>query len=140
MAVEYDGQILAINIPKILEGFGLSVESGDHIRLKGGIVGKTTYALVALMGVLAILAYKATPSDVMPIVWTGVSVFVLYFIGVLVFGFYNPGAALLEGAELIRWRKMGLESKTIPHPKDTAVIADPSAPIPLPNQPDRNDQ
>ena len=61
-------------------------------------------------------------------------------IGVLVFGFYNPGAALLEGAELIRWRKMGLEAKTIPHPKDTVAIADPTAPIPLPNHPDRNDQ
>lgn len=120
---------MSINIQKILEGFGLSVESGDHIRLKGGIVGKTTYAIVALMGVLAVLAWKANPSDVMSIVWAGASIFVLYFIGVLVFGFINPGAALLEGAELVRWRKIDLEAKSIPHPPSTQVIPDPKHPL-----------
>ena len=40
-----------------------------------------------------------------------VGVFVLYFLGVLIFAERNPGTALLEGAELLRWRQSELAAK-----------------------------
>lgn len=132
----YDRPTLPIDLPKILEGFGLTTESVDRVRLKGGVVGKATYAVLAVIGVLGVLAYKASPEDVMPIMWVVLTVFVLYFLGIIIFGLINPGAALLEGAELIRWRKHELSAKNIPHPPQTPItISDPQSSPLLPPGP-----
>lgn len=57
-----------------------------------------------------------------------VVVFVSYFLGVLIFAERNPGTALLEGAELLRWRQSELAAKgldsippvpALPEPTDT---------------------
>lgn len=103
-------------------------------------MGKATYAIMGVMGVLGILAYKATPEHVIPLMWAVLSVFGLYFIGIVLFGLINPGAALLEGAELVKWKKIDLEAKSLPVPPVTVAISDPTAPTSLPlhaEEPDR---
>ena len=96
---------------QLLKSFGLSEESVERIRLGRGVVGRTTYAAVAALFVLAVVAWRADPSMLIWIAVLAVGLFVLYFLGVLIFAERNPGTALLEGAELLRWRQSELAAK-----------------------------
>jgi hypothetical protein len=64
-------------------------------------MGKTTYAAVAAFGVLAVIAARIDPSLLLWLAGLGVVLFVVYFVGVLAFARKHPGAALLEGGELL---------------------------------------
>lgn len=94
----------------ILKTFGLS-ESVKSIRLSRGVVGRTTYAVVAFLGVVAVAAWRAAPEQLLWVAVIAGAVFLAYFFGVLVFASKNPGAALLEGAELLHWQKTELAAK-----------------------------
>ncbi len=98
-------------LSQLLKSFGLSEESVERIRLGRGVVGRTTYAAVAALFVLAVVAWRADPSMLIWIGLLAVGLFVLYFLGVLIFAERNPGTALLEGAELLRWRQSELAAK-----------------------------
>ena len=81
--------------------------------------------------VLAIAASRvASTNDALlgAIVVATLVVFLVFFIGVLIFAHKHPAAALLEGADLITWQKYDLAAKGIPHPPDSPAIPDPRAP------------
>lgn len=96
---------------QLLKSFGLSEESVERIRLGRGVVGRTTYAAVAALFVLAVVASRADSTMLIWIAVLAVGLFALYFLGVLIFAERNPGTALLEGAELLRWRQSELAAK-----------------------------
>jgi hypothetical protein len=96
----------------VLKSAGVSADALSRIRLGPGVVGKTTYGLIAVVVVLGTVAWPVTNE------WlrTGLGllvalVFVLYFVCVMWFAHKNPGAALLEGAELLQWQHEELVSK-----------------------------
>ena len=108
---------------QLLKSFGLSDESVERIRLGRGVVGRTTYAAVVALFVLAVVAWRAEPSMLIWIAVLAVVVFVSYFLGVLIFAERNPGTALL-----LRWRQSELAAKgldsippvpALPEPTDT---------------------
>ena len=101
------------SLAAILKNFGLSEESGDRVRLGRGVVGRTTYAVVAALVVLALVAWRGDPAMLFWIAVLTLVLFLAYFGGVLWFAHRHPGVALLEGAELLRWRQTELAAKGI---------------------------
>lgn len=120
-----------MGIDDFLKGFGVSAESVDRIRLGRGVVGKTTYAVIIVLIVLGIaLTRTSVPWLVLVLAGMAALLFIMYFVGVIRFAGRNPGAALLEGAELLRWKQFDLAAKNIPVIPDTPPLVDPSKPLP----------
>ena len=115
-----------LNFSKILEELGISTESINSIRLARGVVGKTSYVALGGFFVLAVVAWRLSSAEFLMIV-TGATtlIFLVYFIGILLFASRNPGAALLEGAELITWQKQELAAKSLLEPPKVPAIPDP---------------
>lgn len=117
------------DIRELLGRVGLGGGGVERIHLAQGVVGKTTYVTCTLIGVIGIAIYSLAG-----VVWAIVLlallaavVFLIYFGGVLWFSHKHPGLALLEGADLVRWRQMdlgarGLEGAAVP---DSPIIANP---------------
>lgn len=100
-------------VKEALGTVGISGESLDRIRLARGFVGKASYvagvALIALGGIgLRGTDYPLAVAGMM------VLVFVIYYGGSLWFAHRHPGEALLEGAELIKWRQLEMAAKDLP--------------------------
>jgi hypothetical protein len=104
-----------LGIDDLLKHFGISAESVNRIRLGRGVVGKTTSAVVVVLLVLAVAIYKLSDPKLVLLLAGLVSlIFIIYFVGVLRFADKNPGAALLEGAELLQWKQFDMEAKGLP--------------------------
>ena len=118
-------------IKTALEKAGLSQESIERVRLGRGVIGRGTYAVGAALAVLAIVAWRVDPKDLLSVAWIALGLFAPYYLGALAFSARHPGISLLEGADLLKWRQMDVEIKgglAIP-PKP--LISDPQRP-PLP--------
>ena len=101
-----------------------------EVRLAHGLVGKSTMGLIAFIALLAVVLFRSptSMSDVvlLSIVAFGFVSFVLFLFVNAWFASKNPGAALLEGAHLVSYRRLELGAK---HPEIvtvSATIADPS--------------
>lgn len=118
-----------MGLEEVLKTVGVAAESMGKIRL-GGVVGKTSTAVIALFGVFAIVAWKM--SDPLVIGLVAAVIFLVYFAGVMAFALKNPGAALLEGAELVQWQQVEMAAKGIGSPPSAPAVPDPTAPRELP--------
>lgn len=102
-------------IEKVLHQAGLSETSLDRVRLSRGVVGKSAYVAAGALLVLAVAGYSLRDSGLLMLVAVlAFAIFVVFFVGSLVFAHKNPGIALLEGAELIQWRQMDMAAKSVP--------------------------
>lgn len=103
------------DITRGLESAGFNASSLDKIRLARGVVGKTSYvAAAAIFGLIVVAWSLRDPNYLLAIGALIVLIFIAYFIGVLFFANKHPGEALLEGAELIRWRQLEMAAKDVP--------------------------
>jgi len=96
-----------------LEQTGINTSTLDRIRLARGVVGKASYVAGAAILVLGGIAWRLL--DPLHLLLAGglvTLIFVLYFAGVLWFANRHPGVALLEGAELIQWRRLDMIAKS----------------------------
>ena len=112
----------------LLKSLGFAEESIQRVRLGRGVVGRTTYAVVVALGVLGVVASRV---DLEALLWVAglvVGLFVLYFAGVLFFAQRNPGTALLEGAELLRWRQSELAAKGLGRIAPAPALQEPAEP------------
>ncbi len=129
---------MAVNIGKVLEGFGLSEESVDRLKLSRGVVGRTTYVALGLVIVLGIVAWRVPTENLLAIASIAALAFLAYFGGVLWFAHKNPGVALLEGAELLRWKQIEMEVKGKGSVPPTPVTIEPEESKPQLPQGDRS--
>jgi hypothetical protein len=103
-------------IKKALEAVGVSESSLDRIRLAQGFVGKASYvAGAALLVLIAVAASLRDPVYLLIVAFLALCLFGIYFFGALWFSHTHPDLALLEGAELIRWRQIEMAAKGNPH-------------------------
>ena len=119
---------MPVDFSKILDGLGVKTESLNSIKLGRGVVGKSATVGVCALVLLSVVAYRLTDQNFLMIIACGGFVlFIIFFIGAMIYGALNPAAALLEGAELITWQKQELEAKYLPTPPKTPSITDPKA-------------
>ncbi|MCS6306433.1 MAG: hypothetical protein H8K07_22630 [Nitrospira sp.] len=123
--------ILAILLGKILNEIGAKSEVFDKIRLGPGVVGRSATVAVCALIVMGVIAYNLNDkASLLIIAGAAFLLFLIFFIGSMIYGSKNPSAALLEGAELVTWQKQELAAKSIPTPPSTLAIPDPKAPPP----------
>ena len=114
--------------PDLLKALGFAEESVQRVRLGRGVVGRTTYAVVVALGVLGVVASRVDPEALLWVAGLVVGLFILYFAGVLFFAQRNPGTALLEGAELLRWRQSELAAKGLGRIAPAPALQEPAEP------------
>jgi hypothetical protein len=108
------------NVKQILEAVGVSESSLDRIRLAQGVVGKSSYvAGVALLALLVVAFSLKDPGHLLAIGCFILILFFVYFAGVLWFSNKHPDMALLEGAELVKWRQIEMAAKGQPSLPDS---------------------
>jgi hypothetical protein len=102
-------------VKKALEAVGVSESSLDRVRLAQGFVGKASYvAGTALLVLIAVAAFLRDPVYLLVVAFLAVCIFGIFFCGSLWFSHRHPDLALLEGAELIRWRQIEMAAKGQP--------------------------
>jgi len=120
-----------LDLSKILEGIGIKTESVEQIRLGRGVIGKSAYVAVLALIVFGVVASRISNElFLLFIAAAALLVFGAFFFGSMKYAKENPGAALLEGAELITWQKQELAAKSLPEPPKTPAIPDPKGLIP----------
>src|SRR6266511_5958549 len=105
------------------------VERFGRIKLAPGIAGKSAYVGIAAIIVLGILALRVPPTDhvmVFLVVGAVILVFLIVVVANTLFARRNPGAALLEGAELIAWAKHEHAAKGIGSLPERPSVPEPS--------------
>jgi hypothetical protein len=86
------------------------------VRLGRGVVSKTSYVAAGLLAVWVLVLWKWSDSAVMDVglLFVGclATAFCVWFIrSTRAYAEKNPGLALLEGAELVEWRRMDVAAK-----------------------------
>ncbi len=105
------------------------LESSRNVRLGRGVVSKTSYVAAAVVAVWGVVAWRLTDNLVAnafllfaALVLTG---FAVWFIrGTQSFAERNPAQAMLEGAELLEWRKMDVQMKGLPPVSNSPLVED----------------
>lgn len=106
------------------------LEQGQRVKFGRGVVGKTTYAAVATIGLWAAIVFRLSTD-----LWLNLSLVLAGLVGTGVciwfvrgtqrFARENPAQAMLEGAEFIEYQKWEAEVKGISGPLRGKVIPNP---------------
>jgi hypothetical protein len=108
-------------------------ESYRQVRLGRGVVGKTGQAMLALLGVWAVIAWQWTDNIArdagLLLAGTVISgVFIWWVRATQKFAQDNPAQAMLEGAEFIEYQKFEAQVKGLPPVSRTILTTDPKNP------------
>ena len=129
---------LPFNIDNAVDGLA-------KVTLRGGVVGKITFAVVAVSLAIALIAWKV--DNVWVSVGAGSMIFVLAFTvfwRLISFADRNPQAAILEGAEFVLHQQIVHAAKGVPslplrdiEQVQPEVIEGPAADPAIAQQPDQ---
>jgi hypothetical protein len=103
------------------------LESARNVRLGRGVVSKTSYVAVLPLSVWGVVAWRWSDNAVLDIGLLAIgmcaTIFAMWFIkGTREFAERNPELALLEGAELLEWRRMEVAAKGVPPELDSRPL------------------
>jgi hypothetical protein len=105
---------VAKELGELLKDVGVSQESLESVRLGRGVVGKATFALISIAALLGVVASRlSTGWMLLAVAALGVAVFVVYLFRILSFAEEHPDLALLEGAELVKWKQIDVAAKGV---------------------------
>lgn len=107
-------------------------EAFSSVRLKGGVVARTSHAMFVLIVVWGLVVWRwtADPWIDSGLLLVGVvvsSVFLIWNKSIQKFAERNPAQAMLEGAEFLEYRKFEAQAKS-GNAGSPAIIVDPTAP------------
>jgi glucose-6-phosphate-specific signal transduction histidine kinase len=113
----------SITVEKVLE-------TSRNVRLGRGVVSKTSYIAAALIIMWGMIVWRwtadLTANAGLFLIGAAVSAFAIWFIkSTRTYAERNPALALLEGAELLEWRKMDVAAKGIPSQPNAPLIEGP---------------
>jgi hypothetical protein len=111
-------------------------ESYRSMRFPRGVVGKTTQAMLALLGVWAVIAWQWSDNLyrdggllIGGLAATGV--FMWWVKATQTFAERNPAQAILDGAQFIEYKKFEAQVKGLPPSTGAVLTTDPRQPPPL---------
>lgn len=105
------------------------LESARNVRFGRGVVSKTSYIAAFVVALWGVIAWRWSESLMMNagllIIGLVATLFAVWFIrGTRTFAEQNPELALLEGTELLEWRKLEVAAKGLPPVKDQVLLED----------------
>lgn len=106
-----------------------ALESARNIRLGKGVTSKTSYIAALPLVVLGMVAWRwsediAMNAGLLFIALAAIGFAVWFISSSRTFAERNPALALLEGAELIEWRRMEVEAKGVPSNERAISVED----------------
>ena len=110
-------------------------ESFREVKFGQGIVGKTSYSLLAVIGLWAIVLVRLSENWWLNLALFGAAVLatILYWrwlVSTQQFAKENPSLALLEGAQLLEYKKFEAEAKGyLGSPSGAALNIEPRMPL-----------
>jgi hypothetical protein len=118
-------------------------EAGSNVKFGSGIVAKTNRAVLAVLGLWGVIAWKLGPS------WIGNAALICVGIAATAFVVWwakathsfaerNPAQAVLDGAQFVAYKRFEAEWKGLPAPAPSPVIENPRQP-PAPDKPEVDD-
>ena len=126
--------VMIPDFEKILQRFGLS-GGYRRITLGKGVVGKSTSAFIGLCGVFGLVAIglilAGQPLFLLALAALGTGVYLFYQHTIISYAKNNPAAALLEGADLVKWHQHEIAAKDLKVIPNTPSVVDPQNPIQL---------
>jgi hypothetical protein len=104
-------------------------ESFRQVKFGSGVVGKTSHAMLVVVGVWAIVAWRVSANIVQDAALLGAAgavtgLYVWWTRRTQAFAEKNPGLALLEGAHLLEYQRFLAEARGLPHGGNSAMIGD----------------
>lgn len=127
-------------LDKLLQEAGVKSQA-VKIQLGRGVVGRSSGVALGAMAVIGMGVYRINGDYlIIAMVSMAVLVFAGFFREAMKYADKNPAAALLEGSELVTWRKQELAAKYIPDPPKTPAISDPKTPLSALPAPEGSDQ
>jgi hypothetical protein len=100
------------DINDALKSSGIDLESFQKIKLGQGVVGKTTSIFIAICFVCGVIAWKLSVQWMLFSLFVGLlAAFFTYVWWASKFAKENPSLAVLDGAEMIRWRQLDMAAK-----------------------------
>lgn len=108
------------SLRKVLEG-------AKNVRLGRGVVSKTSYVATLPLCVWGMVAWRWAENLVqnlgLLVIGVCATIFAMWFIkSTREFAERNPELALLEGAELLEWRRMEVAAKGVPPELDSQPL------------------
>ncbi len=119
-------------------------ETYASIRFGRGVVGKTGHAMIAVLIVWAIIAWRLTGSfysDLLLVLVGAIatSAFIWWTRSTQNFAHDNPAQAMLEGAEFLEYQKFEAQAKGLPPASQSVMTVDPRNPPSLLPPPEEAD-
>jgi hypothetical protein len=110
-----------------------ALERGQSVKFGRGVVGKTSYAAVATIGLWIAIVFRLSTNPWLNLGLVtaglfGTAVCIWFIRGTQRFARENPAQALLEGAQFVEYQKWEAEVKGISGPIGGRAIPDPSRP------------
>ncbi len=114
--------------------FGIGGEGPERVRIGAGVVGHTTYAVLAVCAAISAASFALSGHPEYALAVTGVIalVAVIFFLGTWIFAHLHPDQAAMGGSEWRRFRETQLASKNNPNLPSFPVVPDPTQPLPPP--------
>jgi hypothetical protein len=115
-------------------------ETYRSVRLGRGVVGKTGHAMLALLGIWAVIAWQLSDNlyrdfGLLIAGTAATAIFWWWTRSTQQFAERNPAQALLEGAELLEYQRFEAQIKGFPPIKDSIRVTDPTQSLPAPEEP-----
>lgn len=113
--------------------FGIG-ERADRVRIGAGVVGHTTYAILAVCAAASAIAWglSGSPGHALGVIAILAGLACFYFLGTWIFAHRHPDQAAMGGSEWRRFREAQFASKHQPEIPLSPGIPDPSRPLPPP--------
>ena len=106
-----------------------AIEAGRNIRFGRGVGGRTAHAMIALIGVWAMVVWKLGPDPLTDAAAIGaglvISAIVVWWTGSSQkFAERNPGLAVLDGAEFLEYKRFEAATKGGTPPGAASLVDD----------------
>lgn len=120
-----------LDLPKILEKYGINSESLHKIHFGQGVVGKSSLVAIAACATIAFIASRFHGDWFLASALAAIVIgFPWYIRKITRFAKKNPELALMEGATLLAWKQTQLAAKEIPEPPNEPLISNPQESYP----------